>query len=86
MAPPGQNTIGQVYRCLVCGAEVSVVNSAQGALAPRCCNEPMTLLPQVHRTCYCEVCGAEIMVLNEGAGHLAPRCCNRPMTWRRLAA
>jgi len=81
-----RNVVGQVYRCLVCGAEVSVVKAAEGELAPRCCNEPMGLLPQHHRSYFCPVCGAEVMAIRLGPGELAPRCCNQPMTLRKYVA
>ncbi len=80
------NTVGQVYRCGVCGAEVSVVKGGQGELAPRCCNQPMALLPVLHVAWFCPICGSELLVLKEGGGALAPRCCNTPMVRRELAA
>ena len=86
MPPEQSNLLGQVYRCPVCGAEVSVVRGALGALAPRCCNRQMLLLTQRHATYACPVCGSELMVIREGAGPLAPRCCNTPMICRRRAA
>ncbi|HUT36621.1 MAG TPA: hypothetical protein VNE39_24240 [Planctomycetota bacterium] len=86
MSPQQRNLTGQVYRCPVCGAELSVIRRAQGALAPRCCNTAMLLLPEPHATYLCPVCGAELMVILEGAGPLAPRCCNTPMIRRKRAA
>ena len=86
MSRPQANTVGDVYRCDVCGAEVSVAKGGQGALAPRCCNEPMELLATRHATYLCPICGAELMVLNEGQGSLAPRCCNERMVRRKQAA
>ncbi|MBM4041123.1 MAG: hypothetical protein FJ290_21695 [Planctomycetes bacterium] len=86
MSPQQRNLIGQVYRCPVCGAELSVIRSALGALAPRCCNTAMLLLPERHATYVCPVCGSELMVIREGAGPLTPRCCNTPMVRRRQAA
>ena len=80
------NTVGNVYRCDVCGAEVSVVKVGQGYLAPRCCNQPMQLLPTRHATYFCAICGSELMVLSEGQGELGPRCCNKPMVRRKRAA
>jgi len=85
MAKP-QNTVGQVYRCLVCGAEVTVIEGTRGELAPRCCNEPMRLLPQLHRAFRCPVCGAEIIVVHQGPGPLTPQCCNEPMEVIKAAA
>ncbi len=81
-----RNVTGQVYCCPVCGAELSVVRGAFGALAPRCCNTAMLLLPERHTTYVCPVCGAELMAIRDGAGPLAPRCCNTPMVRRRHAA
>ena len=81
-----QNLVGQVFRCPVCGAEVSVIRGAQGALAPRCCNCAMLLLPQRHATYVCPLCGSQVMVIRTGTGELAPRCCNRPMVRRKVAA
>jgi len=86
MPRPSANLVGRVRRCLICGAEVSVIRAGDGELAPRCCNQPMVLLPQRHPTYRCPVCGAEIMVIRRGTGPLAPRCCNEPMVARGLAA
>ena len=80
------NVIGQVYRCLVCGAEVSVIKGADGDLAPHCCNQPMVLLPRRHCAYFCPVCGAEVMTVRIGPGDLTPHCCNQPMRLRRPAA
>jgi len=79
MSQPGGNRTGQVYRCPVCGAEVSVIRGGGGVLAPRCCDQTMTLLPRLHVVYRCPVCGVEMMVLRWGAGEFAPRCCNRTM-------
>jgi desulfoferrodoxin-like iron-binding protein len=86
MPTPQQNLVGQVYHCLVCGAEVSVIRAGDGALAPRCCNRAMALLPQRHVLYVCPICGSEVMVLLQGPGDLAPRCCNRAMVARKAAA
>jgi len=86
MSQAQRNRTGQVYRCPVCGAEVSVIRGGGGVLAPRCCNQPMALLPQLHIVYHCPVCGAEVMVLHRGAGDFAPRCCNRTMERLPLAA
>ena len=82
MSTAQRNILGQVYRCEVCGAEVSVAKGGRGALTPRCCNEPMALLGQRQSAFLCPVCGAELLVLSEGPGTLAPRCCNLPMVRR----
>ena len=81
-----QDKIGQVYRCLICGAEVTVIQGMRGELTPRCCNEPMTLLPRHSRAFRCPVCGAEIVVVAQGPGELAPQCCNEPMAPIQVAA
>ncbi len=86
MATQQYNRTGQVWRCLVCGAEVSVVRPGEGALAPRCCNRAMEPLVWRHATYFCPVCGAEVMVIREGSDIPEPRCCNRPMLRRGLAA
>ena len=86
MSPQQRNRIGQVYRCPVCGAELSVMRTATGDLAPRCCNTAMLLLPERHATYVCPVCGSGLMVIREGAGPLTPRCCNTPMIRRQVAA
>ncbi len=80
------NVLGQVYHCEVCGAEISVVKGADGELAPRCCNQPMALLPELHGAFFCPIRGSELMVINEDGGELVPRCCNRPMIRRKQAA
>jgi len=85
MPTPQVNKLGQVYRCFVCGAEVSVIRRASGELAPRCCNEPMHLLPQRHQVYRCPVCGAELVIIRTGAGPLTPRCCNTPMVSLKMA-
>ena len=80
------NIVGQAYRCLVCGAEVSVVTGGPGELAPRCCNRPMVRLPELRARYFCPICGSELLVLRQGGGELAPRCCNRRMVrWKRAA-
>jgi desulfoferrodoxin-like iron-binding protein len=70
---------GQVYRCAVCGAEVSVIRSGKGNLTPHCCNQPMLLQASLNPIYSCPVCGAEVMVTRKGKGALTPRCCNRFM-------
>ena len=86
MSEPRANRVGHVYRCSVCGAEVSVVRPGYGGLAPRCCNTAMIRLPGRHETYRCPVCGAEVMVIRGGAGPLTPRCCNTDMIAREIAA
>lgn len=81
-----QTPRGVVYRCPVCGAEVSILARRIGAFEPRCCNRPME--PQARRLIfyYCAVCGAEIALLKEGEGPFEPSCCNEPMKRQELAA
>ena len=70
---------GRVYRCPVCGAEITVLASVAGNFRPRCCNTDM-LVKRGQATFYvCPVCGAEIAVLKESAGEFRPRCCNTAM-------
>jgi desulfoferrodoxin-like iron-binding protein len=73
------NVAGQVYRCLVCGAEVSVIKGGEGRLTPHCCNQPMQLQSRLNLVYRCSVCGAEVMVIFTGQGKLTPRCCNQYM-------
>jgi len=70
---------GMVYRCEICGAEISVLAPRIGRFEPVCCNEPMA--PQEKRLTFyrCGECGAEIAVLRQGTGEFAPRCCNLAM-------
>lgn len=71
--------LGVVYRCAVCGAEVTVIGSRVGAFAPRCCHRPMHALMRRAVFYRCPVCGAEIVVAHRGAGRFTPRCCNTDM-------
>ena len=74
---------GRVYRCPICGAELTVLAVGPGDFAPRCCNTAMR--PQTRRLVFyrCPVCGAEVAVLVDGTGPFEPRCCNTAM--RRAA-
>jgi desulfoferrodoxin-like iron-binding protein len=86
MAMRPLNAVGHVYRCPVCGSEVSVIKGGPGELAPRCCNRPMMRLAELHVRYFCPICGSELLVLRPGDGDLAPRCCNRRMArWKRAA-
>ena len=77
---------GRVYRCPVCGAELTVIYSGTGRLGAICCNRPMELLGQVSPIYRCPLCGAELTVINQGpTDRLAPVCCNCPMELRRAA-
>ena len=75
---------GLVYRCNICGAEVTVLAFDMGRFAPRCCNAPMQ--PREGRAEFyqCPVCGAELAVVKPGTGEFRPRCCNTDM--QRMAA
>lgn len=78
-----ESKFGQVFRCSVCGAEVTVIRGARGAVfAPRCCNRAMVLLRRRTVGYRCPVCGSEVVVIRQGDGELRPRCCNREMVLR----
>jgi desulfoferrodoxin-like iron-binding protein len=77
---------GLVYRCNVCGSEVSVLAFAMGAFEPVCCNAPMLPAPEPIVFYRCEKCGAEIAVIKRGPGEFAPKCCNQPMALEGPAA
>ncbi len=76
---------GLVYRCPVCGAELSVLAHHTAAFKPRCCNVAMVMT--ACKLCFyiCPVCGAEIAVIREGSGDFAPHCCNVDMVHRGAA-
>ena len=92
MSRPTGARLGTVYRCPVCGAEITVIRDGGGRLAPICCNVPMEVLRGRVRFFCCPVCGAELAVIRRGlpaqagAGDLAPICCNEPMRLRSAAA
>ena len=70
---------GQVFRCLLCGAEVTVVRAGSSLPTPRCCNRFMVPETRLARVFYCLNCGAEVTVIREGGCVPTPRCCNRVM-------
>jgi len=70
---------GQVFVCLNCGAEVTVVLAGGNPPTPRCCNRAMVLQECLARVFYCANCGAEVTIIREGGFVPTPRCCNRPM-------
>jgi len=70
---------GRVYRCPVCGAELTVLGSKVGRFKPRCCNTDMELSPGKLQFYICPVCGAEVALLGTHADAFAPRCCNTAM-------
>ena len=73
---------GQVFRCPICGAEVTVIRAGHGGPTPRCCNRYM-MLKREHAAGYrCLLCGSEVVVIRQGDGELRPRCCNRDMIRR----
>ena len=77
---------GRVYRCPVCGAELTVIYPGTGCLGAICCNRPMELLGRVSPIYRCPLCGAELTVINQGStARLGPICCNRPMERRKAA-
>ncbi len=74
------NKIGSVYRCPVCGAEVSVMRHGGGSLGPFCCNVAMELTDQINLIFRCPLCGSELMVIKDTEeGGLEPYCCDNPM-------
>ena len=79
------DALGIVYRCPICGAELTVVSFKSGAFAPRCCHTAMVRLEGRTSFYRCPVCGAMVAVVHPGEDSLfAPRCCNTAML--RVAA
>ncbi len=74
-----KSTKGMVYRCPVCGAELTVLGDATGEFDPRCCDCAMESQDERVAFYVCPQCGAEIAVLKEGEGEFLPRCCDSPM-------
>jgi competence CoiA-like predicted nuclease len=70
---------GAVYRCPVCGAELSVVRRTAGVQAHLCCNTEMVLTSRVNPTYFCSVCGTELMLIKGKGKRFSPVCCNEPM-------
>ncbi len=74
------NKLGSVYRCPVCGAEVSVIRHGKGVLGPYCCDEAMELIEQINTISRCTLCASEIMTIKEEPkGKLEPFCCDKLM-------
>jgi len=71
--------MGSVYRCPVCGAEISLIRPGGGHLTPVCCNVKMELLGEVNAVYHCSVCRCTVMQIVDRGGTLSPRCCNRSM-------
>ena len=69
----------KVYRCPICGAEVTVFGESKGRFHPRCCGKDMALLARQTRVYFCPQCGAQIMVVTPGRGDFQPRCCGLDM-------
>lgn len=70
---------GTLYRCPVCGAEVTVVCGGKGAFSPVCCNLPMIRRKAPVHVYHCDVCGSEVAVLLGEERRMELICCNRPM-------
>jgi DNA-directed RNA polymerase subunit RPC12/RpoP len=70
---------GAVYRCEICGAEVTVLARQTDRFHPRCCNTDMVPKGSPVAFYLCPLCGAEIAVLKSGGREFLPRCCNRAM-------
>jgi endogenous inhibitor of DNA gyrase (YacG/DUF329 family) len=71
---------GKVYRCPICGAEVTVLAHECGEFHPVCCNVPMTLEERTLVFYVCPHCRSEVTLtegFNESA--FAPMCCNAAM-------
>lgn len=75
----GDQVLGQVYRCPVCGAELSVIRPGKGGLSPVCCNKGMVLLVRINTVYHCPICGSELMVIRDGGERPEPICCNQRM-------
>ncbi|MBI5875276.1 MAG: hypothetical protein HZB81_05450 [Deltaproteobacteria bacterium] len=57
-----KNILGQVYRCPLCGAEISVIKSGKGSLKPICCNteirkEQKIMEEKKEKKHVCSICG-----------------------------
>ena len=75
---------GAVFRCPVCGAELTMLSpNTGGKCRLRCCNTDMEQLQHNVIFYVCPVCGAEIGVLNQSHGHFEPRCCDTEMVVRQ---
>ena len=75
-------SLGLVYHCEICGAELTILATGHGAFVPRCCNSEMIPLPRRVAFYICDVCGARIALVRSGkrgAETFHPRCCNTDM-------
>jgi desulfoferrodoxin-like iron-binding protein len=75
----GAIPLGRVYRCPVCGAELSVIRNGKGSLRPVCCNTHMVQLKTINHLYVCSICGSELMVIRGGVKTMNPLCCNKKM-------
>ncbi len=71
--------LGSVYRCPVCGAEVSVIRHGKGSLGPYCCDVAMELTDQINTIFRCTLCATEVMTIKETESKLEPFCCDKLM-------
>ena len=74
-----RSRLGSVYRCPICGAELTVIRQGAGTPAPHCCNEPMELVERTSDAFRCPVCASEVMVVSGEPPTLEPVCCSRSM-------
>ena len=70
---------GNVYRCPLCGAEVTVLAYKSGDFDPHCCNVEMVLTKSNVVFFYCTECAAEVTLLHGEEQRLDLHCCNKPM-------
>lgn len=70
---------GFLYRCPVCGTELTVLAHEMGRFAPQCCNRDMIKMKRRVAFYICPVCGAELAVVHPTEGRFDPHCCNVPM-------
>ena len=71
--------LGKVYRCPVCGAELTVLAPHTGDFQPHCCHVPMVLTGRRVRFYVCPHCGAQVAVIRPGTGEFTPVCCGERM-------
>lgn len=70
---------GRIFRCPICGAEVSIIAPTVGEFDPHCCGVAMEEAPRRLVFYVCPICGAEVAVVNVSAGEFSPRCCATDM-------
>ena len=70
---------GIVFNCDICGAEITILNDAEGDFTPKCCNKLMKSQKNKLLFYHCDVCGSELAVLEKGSGDFLPKCCNQDM-------